>query len=248
MKKKVNGFILILVIAILTCCMTACGTYSPAETTQPATIPVEDRIVVSCLGDSITFGAGVKGKENTYPGQLQKLLGSAYTVKNHGGNGRTLLREGLSAEPEDKYSVNITIWDSQHMKESVNADPDIVVIALGTNDAKTFNWNAADFREQYIELVQYYQGLECQPEVYIVIPPAAFAPQEGYDGIPEIQAAVIADEIGLIVKEVAQECGCDVIDLYTITKDKGALFPDGIHPNSEGNALIAQAVYDAITQ
>ena len=248
MKKQIRFPSFILVLAMLMCFVTACGADSPAETTQPATIPVEERLVVSCLGDSITFGAGVKGKENTYPGQLQELLGDAYIVKNHGGNGRTLLREGLSAEPGDKYSVNITIWDSQHMNDSVGANPDIVIIALGTNDAKTFNWNAEAFREQYVELVKYYQALEYSPEVYIMIPPAVFDPQEGYDGIPEIQAQVIADEVGSIVKEVAQECGCEFIDLHSITKDQGTLFPDGVHPDAEGNELIAKAVYDAITK
>ena len=50
---------------------------------------------VACLGDSITFGAGVKNRgENNYPLQLEKMLGNNYQVKNFGVNGATILKKG----------------------------------------------------------------------------------------------------------------------------------------------------------
>ena len=50
-------------------------------------------IRVACVGDSITQGAKL-AKGMTYPEQLQKMLGSAWTVKNFGKSGRTLLKQG----------------------------------------------------------------------------------------------------------------------------------------------------------
>src|SRR5882757_5476065 len=52
-------------------------------------------IRVACVGDSITFGAGVENREfNCYPVVLGKLLGRRFEVKNFGVNGATLLKKG----------------------------------------------------------------------------------------------------------------------------------------------------------
>ena len=48
---------------------------------------------VACVGDSITFGAGVKNRgKNCYPAVLGNLLGEGYEVRNFGVNGATLLK------------------------------------------------------------------------------------------------------------------------------------------------------------
>lgn len=73
MKKILMIFIL---IALL---MPGLVLAEATDQTQP--------ITVACLGDSITFGAGVKGKENTYPAMLQVLLGNDFVVKNCGKTG-----------------------------------------------------------------------------------------------------------------------------------------------------------------
>ena len=52
-------------------------------------------VKVSCIGDSITYGAGLEDRESTsYPSQLQAILGEDYLVRNFGRNGATLLRKG----------------------------------------------------------------------------------------------------------------------------------------------------------
>ena len=38
-----------------------------------------------------------------------------------------------------------------------------------------------------------------------------------------------------------------LIDIHALTADHPEWFADGVHPNAEGNAAIAQAVYDALT-
>lgn len=42
------------------------------------------RIVVSCIGDSITYGACVSSEKEKYPYMLQKELGKTYEVLHHG--------------------------------------------------------------------------------------------------------------------------------------------------------------------
>ena len=52
-------------------------------------------IKVACVGNSVTYGAGIKDRElNSYPKKLQNLLGDSYQVANLGFSGATLLKNG----------------------------------------------------------------------------------------------------------------------------------------------------------
>ena len=49
---------------------------------------------VACVGDSITFGAGIEDREKKcYPAQLQELLGPRFEVRNFGRSGATASRK-----------------------------------------------------------------------------------------------------------------------------------------------------------
>lgn len=87
-------------------------------------------IRVACIGNSITYGAFIPNREmNCYPAQLQAYLGDGYEVKNFGASGRTILSKG-----DYPYSETDTY------KASLEYQPDIVLIKLGTNDTKPQNW------------------------------------------------------------------------------------------------------------
>ena len=54
-----------------------------------------ETIKVACVGDSITYGAGIKDRKNmNYPVQLGKILGKKYEIKNFGNSGSTMLKKG----------------------------------------------------------------------------------------------------------------------------------------------------------
>ena len=49
----------------------------------PAVIRAEKTLKVACVGNSITYGAGIAGRENnSYPAQLQQLPGEGYAGWN----------------------------------------------------------------------------------------------------------------------------------------------------------------------
>lgn len=231
MKKILMIFIL---IALL---MPGLVLAEATDQTQP--------ITVACLGDSITFGAGVKGKENTYPAMLQVLLGNDFVVKNCGENERTLQREGMLNGPDAAFNFPMTYWDSKVMNNAIAAQPDIVIIMLGTNDAKQYNWNAERYTDEYIELVQLFQGMECVSQVCVMIPPPVFELQEGMAD-DEIDRNVISQELKTCIQNVAAATGCPVIDLFQPFVSRADLFPDCVHPNKDGNKIIAETVYTAI--
>ena len=87
------------------------------------------KIKVACVGNSITFGAGIKNRDqDSYPAQLQKLLGDEYEVRNFGVSGTTALYNGITPY----------VQTSQY-RESLEFNPDIVFIKFGTNDAGVRN-------------------------------------------------------------------------------------------------------------
>ena len=54
----------------------------------------KEPVRVACVGDSITFGHGIKDRENdAYPGVLRSLLGEKYDVRNFGVSGSTTMME-----------------------------------------------------------------------------------------------------------------------------------------------------------
>lgn len=192
---------------------------------------------VYCMGDSITYGKGVPEEERAegaYPAVLGKLLGPHYEVVNYGASGRTLLDI-----PEKSYRA------TGYLEIVKLQQPDIVIVMLGSNDSRRERWDAGKYKEAYLAFVRELQDIESTPDIYIMSPPEAFPGEDG-NVIYGIRNDIIHDEIGRIVREVAGETGVHMIDLYAVTEDHPEYFYDGVHPNKEGYAIMAQAIYEQL--
>jgi acyl-CoA thioesterase I len=196
-----------------------------------AVVLAADPVRVACVGDSITWGAGLPERERQcYPAVLGRSLGSGYEVKNYGINGRTVLAAG-----DMPYTA------SEEYKAALASGPSVVVIALGTNDTKPHNWkHANDFGDDYGKLAKAFLELPSKPTVYACLPPPAFPGDWGIDDV-RIRLGVIPK-----VKKAAEELKLPVIDLYAEFDRRGNLFPDKVHPNAAGAERIAAAVAKAI--
>jgi len=190
-----------------------------------------EQIKVACIGDSITFGARVKDRgNNSYPAKLQKLLGEGYQVKNFGVNGSTLLKKG------DK-----PYWKQGAYKKSLDFKPNIIIIKLGTNDTKPQNWkHSSDFKNDLKEMVKSFQSLDSKPKVYLCKPVPAYETRWG------INDKTVKEGVIPVVESVAKELNLQVIDLYTALSNKPEMFPDKIHPNAKGAAIMAATVKELI--
>lgn len=194
----------------------------------------DERIKISCVGDSLTYGSGVLKTRDTdaYPAQLQIKMGTDHLVSNFG------LRNATASASGDLPYV-----ESEEYQQSLKSKPDIVVLMLGTNDTKTYNWNASDYEAGLKELVESYQQLDTKPTVYLMRSPYCYSLDGSDVAEYDIQPAIVADELGGIVDKVAAETGVEVIDLYGVTEGQDELYTDGIHFNAKGYELIADEVY-----
>lgn len=189
-------------------------------------------IKVACVGDSITFGAGLANwVTESYPAFLGRLLGKGYEVKNFGVSGRTALRKSKNS-----------YWNMKQFRRAIVSKPDIVIIKFGTNDSKPENWQYKDeFEKDYGDLVDAFLNLPSHPKVFVCYPIPAF--NKTYT----ISDSTIVSEIIPIIGEVAKAKKVKVIDLYKTFSGKEKLYLDGIHLNKEGCEFMAKEIRKYIT-
>ena len=199
------------------------------------TCPSQTRI--ACVGDSITYGATIRDKSHdSYPAQLGTMLGRKYSVKNFGASGYTL-----------QESCDRPYTSHKRYKKSLDFKPDVVLIMLGTNDTKPYNWISTEaFQDDYRQLILSYQELPSRPYV-ILMTPASLFPENFNPAKPFKIRAGVAGEAAKAVRELAKELGLPFIDIHEVTASHPEFFlQDGVHPNELGAKAIARTVYEAL--
>ena len=183
-------------------------------------------IKVAFVGNSITQGPG-RENPGSFPLQVGKILGDAYQVKNFGIGGRTLLKKG-----------DFPYWNEPQFQEVKDFQPDVVLIKLGTNDSKPQNWaHKGEFVQDYLDLIaEFRDHMPKDGKVYVMLPVPVT--RENFGINPEIMNS----EQRLMLFEIIQKSGAEVIDLYTPLQDKPELFPDGVHPTAEGLTIMARVI------
>ncbi|MEO5998126.1 MAG: GDSL-type esterase/lipase family protein [Chitinophagaceae bacterium] len=191
-------------------------------------------IKVACIGNSITYGYGVDAREkNSYPAQLQRLLGEGYQVSNFGVSGTTLLSRG-----------NLPYVKNELYQKALESRPDIVLIKLGTNDSKLVNRVLlGEFEKDYADFIGSFRQLASHPRIVLLIPVPSFK-----EDTAQIWDPIIRNKIIPLVQKVAYDNKCEIINLYPLLIEKPALFPDKIHPNTDGATVIAKRLSELILQ
>ena len=195
---------------------------------------------VACVGDSITYGYGIKQREvNSYPAQLQKLLGEGYEVRNFGNSGRGVYLHSWRGKERRGYR-----YMPEH-RAALAWQPDIVICNLGINDNGEFinkeRTAPGTFRDDYLKLLADYQALPSKPKLYIWGKLAPLGPKQRFYRSPEPFLAQAQ------LEAVAAQSGATLIDMQTpllplLLTD----FPDAIHPTAKGARVIAEATRDAL--
>jgi len=121
-----------------------------------------ERIRIACVGDSITHGARLTDRmKDSYPAQLQKLLGDGVEVTNFGVGSCTLIRKGRP-----------NVWSQ--LGKIQESNPDVVIVSLGTNDTcggRRRCWDHKDeFPADYRDLIDALRAFPSKPRVWICAP------------------------------------------------------------------------------
>lgn len=198
-----------------------------------ACIPLAAQVKITCVGASITEGARIQNpQENSYPGQLQSLLGKNYKVNNYGVSGTTMLRKG-------DYSY----WGTDAYKNALKSNPDIVFIDLGGNDAKGVNrpfYN--ELEDDTRSMIQSFKLLPSKPRIILMLPFVSFERDTN-----QIWDKMIVQEIIPRLRNAAYKESIEVLDMHSLLVDRNDLMPDGIHPEEKGSEIIAKRLFQQVT-
>ena len=201
---------------------------SPEHIVQP--------VKVACIGNSVTFGYGLKNPEKeSYPAQLGNLLGGSFDVRNFGRNGATLLFRGHNPYIKtDEY------------RKAIDYQPDILVVDLGLNDTDPRNWPNFydDFLSDYQKLIDSFRFKNQKPpRIFICLMTPIFPGHPRFKSGTRDWFLQIQEKI----KQVAFNTGAFLVDLHTPLYQRPDLFADYLHPDEEGARMMAKIIYSAIT-
>lgn len=202
------------------------------EPAELAKKPDPALVKIACLGDSITFGAGTPNPaSDSYPAQLQRMLGTGYLCKSFGKSGTTVC--GGSATPYSQTS---------EFAEALKFEPDVVIWTVGTNDAHPLNWPKAydRFYNETRAVLRRIRAIPSQPKIILGLPPSVYGNELGGRGI------ALEQDVWPLLRQIAREEGLDLIDFADATSGVPKTFPDNLHPNLEGAALMAFEAYLAV--
>lgn len=198
-------------------------------------VSAQTPVKVACVGNSITYGLGIENREHdSYPAQLQRLLGENYVVDNFGKSGATLLNKG-----------HRPYMKQEEFHKAVAFGGDIVVIHLGINDTDPRDW--PDYRDyfvrDYLALIDSFRM--ANPKARILI--ARMTPIA--DRHPRFESGTRDwhGEIQLAIETVAACAGAQLIDFHEPLYHYPFMLPDAVHPTAEGAGILAHVVFSAIT-
>ncbi len=196
----------------------------------------DQKIRVASIGDSVTKGYGLKTPESqSYPAQLQTLLGSSYQVENFGVSGTTLLSKG-----HRPYVL------TDEYQRALDFKPQIVIIHLGLNDTDPRNWPnyRDDFIPDYLKLIHSFQSLEGKsPKIFICRMTPIFNAHPRFKSGTRDWFWQIQEKI----EQIAKTAQVGFIDLHTPLYSHPDLFKDALHPDQTGAGIIAKTVFQHIT-
>ncbi|MFC4992680.1 GDSL-type esterase/lipase family protein [Rubritalea tangerina] len=201
-------------------------------TSAALTLSLAAQTKIACVGDSITFGAGVAAREKlNYPAQLGYLLGDDYEVRNFGVSARTMLNKGDRPYTKEKAYQN-----------SLSFEPNIVIIKLGTNDSKPHNWKfKAEFSDDTKSLIKSYRDLPTKPRIILCQPVPVAKDRWG------ITEKVVRKEVAPLIRQTALEADVELFDFHPKLINHLDWIPDGVHPNAFGAEVMARSLHTYLT-
>lgn len=196
-------------------------------------------IRVLCFGDSNTYGfipdSGKRYEKNVrWPGVLAALSCGEFEIIEAGCNNRTAFCDNPAGVMQTGYKI---------LPQFLIEDIDIVILFIGTNDLQfCYNPSLEEIHTGITNLVKIAKNAK---RVILAAPPILT------DNIFNGYFACLFDKTSIeksillskIYEEIAQENGCEFIDLAKITQ---VSMLDGLHLEPEAHKKIAENIFSKI--
>ena len=201
-------------------------------------------ITIACVGDSITAG----GWPQIMQSNLNVKYGAnVYNVINFGECGSTMQRHA------DSPYVNRTSWPIV-----LKTNATIIIIMLGTNDAKTTanngpaNWEDNgktgydEYLMSYAWMVSQFNSMPSKPDVYVTTPVPNYI--NGVYGMNQtVINHIFPAKLPEIANELTKHLSLDIFDcMGGVNLTHPELIADGCHPNAAGYIFLAQCFQTAL--
>lgn len=194
----------------------------PSATARP--------IRITCVGASDVSSPTPYGTPN-WPDYIAPMLGYEYTITNCGASGTTMIQGG-----------NAPYWNTAQYTNGLNSAPDIVIIMLGSNDSKPYNWiYQTNYAPDYEQLLSEYRNLPSHPRIYLNTLLTVYGP-----GNYDITDPIVTGQLCPIIRQIAFDEHLPVIDVNGATKNMPQNFPDNVHPDIAGAKVVAQTVFNGL--
>ena len=202
---------------------------------------------INFLGDSITEGAGTSSHDKMYTMVIEREYGAI--CQNYGIGGTRIARQTTPTEEK---------WDRDFISRvpEMDNDADIVVVFGGTNDFGHGDAPLGTMSDRtpytfygalhclYTALIEKYPGVPI-----VVLTPLHRLNEDSPKGDNKPAPVGTLKEYVNIIREVAEYYSLPVLDLF---KESGLqpkipviqqkYVPDGLHPNDDGNAILAHKI------
>jgi lysophospholipase L1-like esterase len=197
------------------------ATAGPVETEEP------DPTTALFIGDSYTAGAGALTGSNRYTTVVARSQSWIESNVGRGGTGYTSSVSGDAAA--DACRLEYCPDFREMIPEAVAADPDIVIVGGGRNDADEDVSTEAD------AITAFYTDLRAAlPDAQLIATSPLWDDETAPEELEEISAAV---------RGAIESVGGVYLDIGQPLQGKAELMsPDGVHPNDEGHKAIGAAI------
>ena len=195
------------------------------ETTEETKTEVQgaDNKTIVFFGDSLTAGYGLDDSNDAYPSLIQSKIDSLklnYTVVNSGVSGET------------------TSGGRSRIGWVLNQQVDVFVLELGANDGLR-GITLSETRQNIQAIIDTVK--QKFPESNIILAGMQLPPNLGQDYTTEFRN---------IFSELAEKNSLAIIPF--LLKDVGGIpelnLEDGIHPNEEGQKIVANNVWEVLSE
>lgn len=222
------------------------------------------RLRIGCVGDSLTRGDGLHEhppkhrvpanrlrekqrplrERGNYPAVLQRLVGKRFDVRNYGHGGAT----ACAATGGQGPPYNST----REYAAALRFEPNVVVLMLGTNDAKRHFYRSyacghdgRGLRAGLVDIIANFARSPNPPRLLLLLPPPEIlvAKVWGIEQALLVEARRVVAEVGQQQHSSAASMEVALAPPLPIPARQALYTDDLLHLNANGSALLACAVH-----